>query len=494
MARVKASPGNRAEGRRSAPLLATALTLGLLAALAVGPAWASAAEPEADPVTTSADPVNEPGEGEPPTTPAEEPTPTEGPGGEPAPTEPAPETAAPPPETTPPAPVTTAPDVPSAPTIIAPGPGSSIRPPTPGPPAPPGPTTPAAPPTPPAPPVHPPAPGSAAPPQSPLGVQVTTGDVTLTEAYWNTTSTAATLRVTVHNTGTTAERIRLSYTLPAGLTDAGTKGCATVGGGSYRCGAWTAGAGARFSTLLRLRVAGTAWKQMPLSGSVHVIADAPGTLGEATDDQGFAVLFPPGPPVPGIALAADEVTFDISGDPSTLTIRLGNTGRVDAAGGVEVVLPAGVTVPAPPPGCVAVDPTRTRCDPGLVLAGTTTEVRLPVEATPQAQREAPLSGAVIGQLDPRSGPTRRVQMSFRITAAAALATPVVSPPAPTGSQGVLPGGAANGDGGLTSVQRTAIILIAVSTLLVVLALTLATTSLRRRIAVPGPEPTAKPAD
>ena len=111
---------------------------------------------------------------------------------------------------------------------------------------------------------------------------------------------------------------------------------------------------------------------------------------------------------------------------------------MDAAGRVEVVLPAGVTVPTPPPGCVAVDPTRTRCDAGLVLAGTTAEVQLPVEATPQAQREAPLSGAVIGQLDPRSGPTRRVQMSFRITAAAALATPVVSPPAPTGSQGVLP--------------------------------------------------------
>ncbi|MCG5434740.1 hypothetical protein, partial [Micromonospora foliorum] len=353
---------------------------------------------------------------------------------------------------------------------------------------------PPAPPTPLAPPVRPPAPGSAAPPQSPLGVQVTTGDVTLTETYWNTASAAATLQVTVHNTGTTAERIRLSYTLPAGLTDAGTKGCAAAGGGAYRCGAWSAGAGVRFSTVLRLRVAGTAWKQMPLSGSVQVIADAPGVPGEASDDQGFAVLFPPGPPVPGITLAADEVAFDISGSPSTVTVRLGNTGTVDAAGRVEVVLPAGVTVPTPPLGCVAVDPTRTRCDAGMVLAGTTAEVQLPVEATPQAQREAPLSGAVIGQLDPRSGPTRRVQMSFRITAAAALATPVVSPPAPTGSQGVLPAGAANDDGGMTSVQRTAVILITVSTLLVVLALTLAMTSLRRRFGGPPPEPAPTAAD
>ncbi|MET8089922.1 hypothetical protein [Micromonospora sp. NPDC005220] len=492
MARVKASPGKRAEVRRSTPLLATALAVGLLASLAVGPAWASAAAPDTDPVTTSADPVNEPGGEGPPTTPEVEPTPTEVPGGEPGPTDPAPETTAPPPETTPPAPVTTVPEVPPAPTTVAPAPGGTTRPPTPAPPVPP--TAPPAPPTPPIPPVHPPAPGSAPPPQSPLGVQVTTGDVTLPEAYWNKASTAATLQVTVHNTGTTAQQIRLSYTLPAGLTDAGTKGCAAVGGGAYRCGAWSAEAGVRFSTVLRLRVTGTAWKQMPLSGSVQVIADAPGVPGEATDDQGFAVLFPPGPPVPGITLAADEVAFDISGSPSTLTLRLGNTGTVDAAGQVEVVLPAGVTVPAPPLGCVAVDPTRTRCDAGLVLAGTTAEVQLPVEATPQAQREAPLSGAVIGQLDPRSGPTRRVQMSFRITSAAALATPVVSPPAPTGSQGVLPAGAATGDGGLTSVQRTAVILIAVSTLLVVLALTLATTSLRRRLGGPPPEPAANPTE
>ncbi|MEU1587262.1 hypothetical protein [Micromonospora sp. NPDC005710] len=494
MARVKASPGNRAEGRRSTPLLATALALGLLTALAVGPAWASAAVPDADPVVASGEPVNEPGEEEPPTTPAEEPSPTEVPGGEPGPTEPAPETSAPPPETTPPAPVTTAPELPPPPTTIAPAPGGTTRPPTPGPPGPPTAPPAPAPSTPPAPPVRPPAPGSPAPPQNPLGVQVTTGDVTLTEAYWNTASTTATLQVTVHNTGTTGEQIQLSYTLPAGLTDAGTKGCTPTGGGAYRCGAWTAEAGVRFSTVLHLRVAGTAWKQMPLSGSVQVVANASGVPGEAADDQGFAVLFPPGPPVPGITLAADEVAFDISGGPSILTLRLGNTGKVDAAGRVEVVLPAGVTVPTPPLGCVAVNPTRTRCDAGLVLAGTTAEVQLPVEATSEAQREAPLSGAVIGQLDPRSGPTRRVQMSFRITAAAALATPVVSPPAPTGSQGVLPAGATSRDRGLTSVQRTAVSLIAVSTLLVVLALTLAMTSLRRRFGGPPPEPATRPAD
>ncbi|MET8039306.1 hypothetical protein ABZU25_00415 [Micromonospora sp. NPDC005215] len=462
-------------------LLGTSLALGLLVALAVGPAWASAATPDADPVVALTDPVSEPG-GDPGTSPTEDPTPTEEPGGSPEPTNPAPETTAPPPETPPPAPETTAPEVPPAPSNTAPAPGG---PPTPAPPLPPAP---------PVPPVRPPAPGPEAPPPNPLGVQVTTQDVILTKAYWNAASTATTLQVTVNNTGTTTQRIRLSYTLPAGLTDAGTKGCAAAGGGAYHCGAWTAGAGVRFSALLRLRVDGAAWRKMPLAGSVQVVADAPGVPGEAVDNQGFAVLFPPGPPVPGITLAADEVGFDISGTASALTLRLGNTGTVDADGRVEIVLPAGVTVPTPPPGCVAVDPTRTRCDAGTVAAGRTAELRLPVEATPQAQREAPLSGAVIGQLDPRSGPTRQMQMSFRITAAAALATPVVSPPAPTGSQGVLPGGAAANDDGTTSVRRTAIILIAVSTLLVVLALTLATISLRRRLAGPTPEPAPRTAD
>ncbi|PWR06770.1 hypothetical protein DKT68_21435 [Micromonospora acroterricola] len=484
MSSVHLSPGPRAARRRPTPLLAVSLALGLLAALAVAPAWAGAATPDASPVAAATDPMADPEPG-PETTPAEEPTPTEEPGGDPLPTEPAPETTAPPPETTPPAPQTTAPEVPPAPTTTAPVPGSTTRPPTAGPPAPT---------MPPVPPVRPPAPGPDAPPPNPLGVQVTTEDVTLTGAYWNAASTAATLRVTVTNTGTTAQRIRLSYTLPAGLTDAGTRGCAATGGGAYRCGAWTAQAGARFSSLLRLRVSGAAWKRMPLSGSVRVLATAPGVAGEAADDQGFAVLFPPGPPVPGISLAADEVSFDISGAASTLAVRLGNTGTVDAVGRVEVVLPAGVSVPTPPAGCVAVDQTRTRCDAGAVPAGRTAELRLPVEATAQAQREAPLSGAVIGQLDPRSGPTRQVQMSFRITAAAALATPVVSPPAPTGSQGVLAAGGAADDGGMTSVHRTAVLLIAVSALLVVLALTLATTSLRRRLSDAGSEPTTVPTD
>ncbi|MEU4774655.1 hypothetical protein [Micromonospora sp. NPDC023644] len=469
MARVDVRPGRRARDRRALPLLAIGLAVGLT--VTAGPGWATAAPTAARVGSPATEPAGEPG-GD---TPTADPTETE-----PVPTE-APSTTAPPPETTPPvattepAPTTTAPEQP-APTTAAP-------------------TTAAPPPAPSVPPVRPSAPAST-PPAPAAGVSVTTDDVTLTAAYWNAPSTVTTLRVTVTNTGATPARIRLAYTLPAGLSDAGTGGCAPAGGGEHRCGEWASAPGARFSTLLRVRVDGDAWKRMPLSGSVRVTATAPGVPGVVGDDEGFAVLFPPGPPVPGIRLAADAVSFDISGGSSGLEVRLGNTGRVDAEGRIEVVLPAGVTVPTPPSGCTTVSPARTRCALGTLAAGRTAQLRLPVSATPEAQRQAPLAGAVLGQLDPRSGPTRQVQMSFRITSAAALATPVASPPAPTGSQGVLAAGApaVSDGGGDGSVRRTAILLIVISTLLVVFALALATTSLRRRMTAPVTGPSAAPTE
>ncbi|MFD0787328.1 hypothetical protein ACFQZ8_25785, partial [Micromonospora azadirachtae] len=65
-------------------------------------------------------------------------------------------------------------------------------------------------------------------------------------------------------------------------------------------------------------------------------------LCEAGDDEGFAVLFPPGPPAAGIALEAGEVTFDISGTATDLAVRLTNTGTADATGRTDVLLPAAV--------------------------------------------------------------------------------------------------------------------------------------------------------
>ncbi|MFC7545199.1 hypothetical protein [Plantactinospora sp. GCM10030261] len=335
----------------------------------------------------------------------------------------------------------------------------------------------------PVPPRPPSQPGPGRPNQPARGVSVTTDDLTLSPQYWSAPATVVDLRITVANTGEVAESMRLGYTMPPGLTDAGTPGCATAGAEGWQCAAWTVAPGDRFSTRVRVRVAGDAWRRMPLSGSVRVSSTVPNDPGAQpiSDDQGFAVLFPPGPPVPGISLAASEVSFDITGQPTTLEVRLGNTGAVDAAGAIEVVLPRGVTVPTIAAGCAAAGDDRTRCDLGPIAAGATGTVRLPVAATEEAQRNAPLSGAVIGTITPRVGGPRTVQMSFRIVAVAALVTPPAGV-GPTGSQGALPSLTNAGDGdGLSSVQKTAIALIGASVLLVVLALGLATTSLRRRM-------------
>ncbi|MBQ1025200.1 hypothetical protein [Micromonospora sp. C95] len=434
-------PGRRVWRRT----FASACALGLLVA---GGAAVAPGAVAAGPAATRA---TEPG----PYSPPDEPT------GEPEPTSPPP-TVEPPVETTTPA----APSTPPTPGTTTGGPAPSG-----GPPAvtvaPSRPTY--------SPPPPPPA-ATLAPPAT-AGVKVSTGDVTLPAGYWNSASTVVTLSVTVANTGTASAGVRLTYTLPAGLTDAGTSGCAAAGNREYRCGRWTTAPGAQFSTRLRIRVSGDAWRKVPLAGSVRVTAT--GAAGTASDDEGFAVLFPPGPPVPGITMSAGEVTFDAEGAGTELLVRLGNTGRADATGRVDVLLPEGVTVATPPSGCVAVATTRTRCGLGTVRSGRTEEVRLPVTATAQVLRTAPLSGAVIGRLDPRHGADRRMQLSFRITATSPELPAVVPPPAPVTSPNLRPAGATPGEGPASG-QRPAVLLITVSVLLVLLAGGLAAWWWRRR--------------
>ncbi|MEV4758967.1 hypothetical protein AB0J86_28265 [Micromonospora sp. NPDC049559] len=316
-----------------------------------------------------------------------------------------------------------------------------------------------------------------------LGVAVTTGDIVLDGDYWRAPSTTAQLAVTVTNTGDGNQLVQLGYTLPAGLADAGTPGCAATGDREYRCGSWPVLAGARFETRLRVRVDGDAWRAMPLSGSLRVTARDPvhPERGTATEREGFAVLFPPGPPTAGVTLSASEVNFDITGQPAGLDVRLGNTGDAAATGAVEVVLPAGVTVVEPPTGCRTGPADRTRCELGMVAAGASSPLRLTLAADAETQLAAPFSGAVVGTLTIGTGASRQVRTSFRILAASAGdIVPVV---APTGSEGVLPpaaGGLAPGPA--PAVDRTAAIgLIAASLLLIVLALALAVSAARGRV-------------
>jgi hypothetical protein len=467
-----------------------AQVVGALVAAAAVPtlALAGTATPvTANPITSAASPdgtgTSAPGD------PTGDPTPNE-PTASPTPTDPVDPTPTEPPPTEPPAtqspttePPSTEPPVGSPP--IGPTQSSPVRPP--------GPSLPL-------PTIQ--RPGQQAPtkPGQPrLGVFVSTSDVALTSTYWNRPASFVELRVTVENTGDVAERVRLRYTLPLGVTDAGTRGCYRTGNRSYECAAWTADAGARWSTRLKLRIAGDAWKAMPLNGSVQVTATAPGhpDAGEVGDDQGFAVLFPAGPPVAGMTLSATEVVFDLSGQPTSLEVRLGNTGKIDATGSVEVILPPGLTVPTPPEGCRASGDRHTTCYVGRIRAGRSALVRLPVSATAEAQRMAPLAGAVVGIMKPRAGGVKRMQLSFRITAAAAMSTPPPADATATGSdRGVAAGGRAAAGAG-SDVRRLAITLIGVSMLLVLLALALAVTSLRRRLGeepAPPTAPAAAPVD
>jgi hypothetical protein len=433
----------RDERRRAyvAGLLAALIATGGMAALATTSAGAAPAAQKAAPAA-HLDPPDDPDD---PGEPSESPTP-----------DPTDLPATPTPE-------------PSAP---EPSPSPSEPPPTQAPPSTPPPVQPST--------IRPPGqPGPAVPGKPRLGAYVTTSDIRLGAAYWHASSTTTELRVDVANTGQTAARFALLYTLPDGVSDAGTDGCASVGGQSYRCGAWTARAGAGWSMRIKVRVAADAWKRMPLMGSVQVTASAPGLV-EVHDNQGFAVLFPPGPPTPGINLVATEVNFASADQAATLDVTLRNTGAATATGRIEVVLPGGVSLERPVEDCAPAGG-RTRCQLGRIGPGRTRQVTLPLIATIEAQRAAPLSGAVFGTLTAH-GSTKRVQMSFLITAVESAGTAAPAPPdaTPDGPVGAFAPVSAT-ERGMSGVEKTALALVIVSILLVVLALTLAMTSLRRRI-------------
>ena len=285
-------------------------------------------------------------------------------------------------------------------------------------------------------------------------------------------STVADLNVIVANTGQVAQRITLTYTLPAGVSDAGTPGCRPVSGSTYRCSPITAAADASRSVHVRLRVAGGAWRNAPLNGSVQATATGSGRgdFGIARDYEGFAVLFPPGPPVAGMGLAATEVRFTALDKPATLQVTLTNRGRASAVAAVEVALPSGVNAAAQA-DCVPAG-ARIRCNLGPLSAGRSGHVRMTLSATPDAQRQAPLSGAAFGTLS--SGSTvKSTQTSFRILADAATA-------AQDADENTTTTGVAASSASSAGVTATALALVLAAGALIVLAVVLATTSLLRR--------------
>lgn len=318
-----------------------------------------------------------------------------------------------------------------------------------------------------------------------LGVEIVATDLLLAPDYWTNGGAVAELAMTVINTGRVSERVSLTYTLPGGLRDTGDEDCAAVDN-TFRCPPRRLEAGGSSTFRTRLRITGDAWRRMPMAGTATATAIPTGDgTGTATAQRAFAVLFPAGPPTAGMALSAGEVGL-VTGSRvrGSLNVRLGNTGTTPAAGSVEAVLPVGFRVTTVPDGCRSAGAQRLRCDLGTLPAGGAGSIRLPVSARSSAVSQAPLAGVVFGSLDPVEGPTRKMQASYRVvlTGAQAVSAPLstAGPAATTAARRVsAPVAAAPERGWAQRLDPLTVVLAVIG--VCVLALALATVSLRRRL-------------
>jgi hypothetical protein len=245
----------------------------------------------------------------------------------------------------------------------------------------------------------------APPPASPtfqakLGVRVTAADLDLGPAYWNGNG-AGDFDIAVVNTGNVQEAIGGTYAMPAGVTgtgSSGTGGC-TTSGATFAC---SLSPGATGRVTVRATVASDAWR----GGKLLTGTATAKVQGGPSHSDGFSVLFPPGPPTPGISLTASKLALGPASTPpqpdgGDLTVKLGNTGSTTATGAVEIVTPAGVDLVGFPAICkshrkVAAD--RDRCEVGSVTAGTVLSGAFRLAISPEARAAAPLTGAVYGYL------------------------------------------------------------------------------------------------
>jgi hypothetical protein len=269
------------------------------------------------------------------------------------------------------------------------------------------------------------APTSAGAPTPPgvLAVKVIADNAVLGPAYW-TGNRAGSFVITVQNTGNVPARATLRYTMPAGVTDAGTGAC-----GHGSCQLDPLAPGTSRSLRVAVTVSADAWRHAPLTGRVDFSASSPGTA-DASGTVTWSVVFPPGPPAAGITLQVADVALDNDVTvPGQLVIRLTNTGARPAAGLVDLVVPAGVTVAPLPADCQTqrqVDPTTTECGLGTIPAGTQRAITISLVVSDRARADAPLAGLVRAALTPSGQGTRTTQASYQILA----------PPAQTGVSAV----------------------------------------------------------
>ncbi|HZN16612.1 MAG TPA: hypothetical protein VFB84_00180 [Micromonosporaceae bacterium] len=290
------------------------------------------------------------------------------------------------------------------------------------------------------------APPAAPPPPPPLpprlGIRLSASEVRLGADYWRGTAGFADLVITAENTSTVDERVEVVYTTPEGVSDThagwGGQGCAELAVRMYRCIRGGVAPGTRWTLRLRLRVEGTAWRRAPLFGSATATAVAPShpTIPSAQDQHVFQIVFPDGPQSPGLALwAGDVVLASPAARTATLSVRVGNHGRVAAIGRLEIAVPAGATITSVPARCVAhvrLDSRRIRCELGRLGSGQVEELLFGLAVDPAGRLAAPLAGSARASLRPPQGPTAEAVATFRIVATA-VASP--SPQPPGGAEG-----------------------------------------------------------
>ncbi|MBO0869589.1 MAG: hypothetical protein J2P15_13585, partial [Micromonosporaceae bacterium] len=265
-------------------------------------------------------------------------------------------------------------------------------------------------PAPPPPPAPPPVQATGAPV---LRLVVATGAAVLDASYW-TGRTATSLTITVANNGNVAARVRLRTTAPAGVT-------LSAGGCGDSCDL-TVGPGRRQSVRVNLSVSPQAWRRAPLTGGVSFSASAAGVR-PVGGDTNWDVVFPPGPPTPGISLQVGTVALGAEPEaPGRLTVRVGNTGHRRASVTVTVLVPQGVSFAAPPAGCVQhpeARPLAMDCALGRVPPGGTGTLTVGLLVDGRARADSPLAGLVRVVLTPDGRAPIRTQGSYLIVASGA---------------------------------------------------------------------------
>jgi hypothetical protein len=269
-----------------------------------------------------------------------------------------------------------------------------------------------------------PTPPAVAPPttaRAVLRVAIATDSALLGPDYWQGDAASA-FTIRLANTGNVAAHVSVGYQLPAGVTEAaGGTGCAA---GS--CVVSGLSPGATATLRVAVTVGGDAWRYAPMGGLVWFVASAVG-VAPVSGRTAWCLVFPPGPPAPGIGLRVGDVALgDDPAVPAGLDIRVTNTGARPAVGHVDVMVPDGVAAGTLPPACHRTDPSTVDCVVGTVPSGQVAALAVPLVADPAARARSPLAGLVKASLTPSAQPAVATQSSYRILAPIASAAAVPS--------------------------------------------------------------------